>query len=87
MLQIVIFRQPRGVPKICYNHYKSNNSTLEKLRQCFSKVIPATDARSKIAPLEYVINLIFGFIAHTNSFSLESVRRQMISQTQKKTNN
>jgi len=64
-----------------------NNSILEKLRQCFSKVIPATDARSKIAPLEYVINLIFGFVAHTNSFSLESMRRQMISQTQKKTNN
>lgn len=62
-----------------------NNNRLEKLRQCFSQVIPATDARSKIAPLEYVINLIFGFVAHTNSFSLESMRRQMISQTQKKT--
>jgi len=59
-----------------------NESTLEKLRQSFSKVIPATDARSNIAPLEYVINLIFSFVAHTNSFSLESIRRQMISQTE-----
>jgi len=62
----------------------NNTDTLEQLRQCFIEVIPKADARTIIPPLEFVINIIFCFLGDTECTSLESIRRYMKNQTEKK---
>jgi len=61
----------------------NNINTLEQLRQCLTGVIPKTDKRADIQPLEFVINFIFCFLGDTNCVSLESIRRYMKNQTEK----
>jgi hypothetical protein len=46
------------------------------LKQCFEEVIPSKDNRSRISPLEFVVNLIF-IQTDTKVFSLESIRRSL----------
>lgn len=52
---------------------------LQALHQCFAQVVPATDGRSKIAPLEFVVCLVFCYLGDSKSFSLEAIRRHMIN--------
>ena len=62
-----------------------NINTLERLRQCFTGIIPRIDGRSKISPLEFVISFIFCYLGDTECVSLEGIRRQMKNQIQKNT--
>lgn len=43
-------------------------------------MVPSTDARTKINPLAFVVNLIFSFLGDAKTFSLESIRRSMKGQ-------
>ena len=52
---------------------------LKALHQCFAQVVPATDGRSKIQPLEFVVCLVFCYLGDSKSFSLEAIRRHMIN--------
>jgi len=61
----------------------NNINTLEQLRQCFINIIPKTDARTVITPLEFVINLVFCYLGDTQCTSLESIRRQIKNKTEK----
>jgi hypothetical protein len=63
----------------------NNSNTLERLRQCFTGVIPKIDSRSEVSPLEFVINLIFCYFGDTECVSLEAIRRHMKKQTHKNT--
>jgi len=63
----------------------NNINTLERLRQCFAGIIPKNDARSNIAPLEFVISFIFCYSGDTECTSLECIRRHMKNQVQKNT--
>lgn len=56
----------------------NENNILDVLKQCFEKLIPAEDARTKITPLEFTINLVFCYFGDSKTFSLESIRRSMI---------
>ena len=55
------------------------DSILNILKQTFKRVIPAQDKRTKIPHLEFVSGFIFCFLGDTKSFSLEAIRRFMIS--------
>ena len=61
----------------------NNVNILEQLRQCFIDVIPKTDARTVILPLEFVINIIFCYLGDTECVSLEAILWIMKSQTEK----
>ncbi len=52
---------------------------LTVLKQCFETFIPAEDVRTTITPLEFAINLVFCYLGDSKTFSLESIRRSMIS--------
>ena len=52
---------------------------LKALHHCFVQVVPATDSRSKIQPLEFVVCLVFCYLGDSKSFSLEAIRRHMIN--------
>ncbi|MCP4258748.1 MAG: IS4 family transposase [Planctomycetes bacterium] len=55
-------------------------SPLEVLKQCFEKVIPSQDARTKINPLAFVVSLVFCHLGDSKTFSLEAIRRHMKAQ-------
>lgn len=55
-------------------------TTVKVLRQCFRRVLPAEDGRTALSPLNFVTGIIFCFLGDTKSFSLESMRRFLISQ-------
>lgn len=52
---------------------------LKALHHCFTQVVPEKDGRSKIAPLEFVVCLVFCYLGDSKSFSLEAIRRHMIT--------
>ncbi len=56
---------------------------LNKLRLCFANIIPESDGRTKMSPLEYVISTIFCFLGDTECTSLEAIRRSIMNMTQK----
>lgn len=55
-------------------------SPLEVLKQCFEKVVPSQDARTKISPLAFVVSLVFCHLGDSKTFSLEAIRRHMKAQ-------
>ena len=55
----------------------NETNTLEKLKQCFSKIIPDTDSRTKITPLVFVISLVFCHLGDTKRSSLDAIRRNL----------
>lgn len=54
-----------------------NDNILEKIKQSLKMILPSQDARCKISPLEFVVNLVFCYLGDTKTSSLESIRRQM----------
>jgi hypothetical protein len=57
----------------------AKSTILKALRHCFVQVVPGKDGRSKIAPLEFVVCLVFCYLGDSKSFSLEAIRRHMIN--------
>lgn len=56
-------------------------NTLERIKQCFQKILSNhDDARTNISPLHFIASLVFCFMGDSKKFSLESIRRKMISQ-------
>ncbi len=55
-------------------------NALDVLKQCFKKIVPEKDARTKISPLEFVVCLIFCYLGDSKTFSLEAIRRPMKAQ-------
>jgi hypothetical protein len=55
-------------------------SPLEVLKQCFEKVVPSQDTRTKISPLAFVVSLVFCHLGDSKTFSLEAIRRHMKAQ-------
>ena len=55
-------------------------SSLEVLKQCFKKVIPSQDSRTKVSPLAFVVSLVFCHLGDSKTFSLEAIRRHMKAQ-------
>jgi hypothetical protein len=55
-------------------------SPLEVLKQCFEKVVPSQDTRTKISPLAFVVGLVFCHLGDSKTFSLEAIRRHMKAQ-------
>jgi hypothetical protein len=49
------------------------------LKQCFEKIVPSKDARTTINPLEFIVSLVFSYLGDSKTFSLEAIRRSMIS--------
>jgi hypothetical protein len=62
----------------------NENNTLNVLKQCFEKVIPAEDARTTILPLEFIVTLVFCYLGDSKTFSLEAIRRSMMGYLKKK---
>ena len=48
-----------------------------QLKQGIQKIVPATDSRSSIPPLDFVTHLIFCHVSDTKKPCLESIRRSM----------
>ncbi len=61
-----------------------NNDSLEILKIAFEKHVPAPDKRMTITPLEFMVQLIFCYMGDSKTFSLESIRREMMSNLMKK---
>lgn len=61
----------------------NENNILNVLKQCFETFIPAEDARTRITPLEFAINLVFCYLGDSKTFSLESIRRSMMGHLNK----
>ena len=61
----------------------NENNILNVLKQCFETFIPAEDARTRITPLEFAINLVFCYLGDSKTFSLESIRRSMMAHLNK----
>jgi hypothetical protein len=57
-------------------------NTLKKLKQCFGKIIPETDSRTKINPLVFIISLVFSHLVDTQKPSLDAIRRSVKNLTQ-----
>ncbi len=57
----------------------TETTILNTLKQSFEKVVPKHDGRVKLPHLEFLSGLIFFFLGNTKSFSLESMRRDLIS--------
>lgn len=57
----------------------NKNNVLNVLKQCFETFIPAKDARTTVTPLALTINLVFFCLGDSKTFSLESIRRSMMS--------
>ena len=55
-------------------------TTLKALKQSFRCVLPASDKRTVLPPLEFVTGLVFCFLSDTKSFSLEAIRRFLMAQ-------
>lgn len=52
---------------------------LHVLKQCFEAVIPAKDSRTTVTHLEFIVSLVFCYLGDSKTFSLESIRRSMMS--------
>jgi hypothetical protein len=61
------------------DHTIHENNILNVLKQCFETAVPAKDARTAVTHLAFVVNLVFCFLGDSKTFSLETVRRSMIS--------
>jgi hypothetical protein len=57
----------------------NENHPLVVLKRCFEKVVPSEDARTTINPLEFIVGLVFCYLGDSKSFSLEAIRRSMMS--------
>ena len=53
-------------------------NTLDVLKQCFEEVVPTDDNRTTIAPLSFVVCLVYTYLGDSKTFSLEAIRRGMI---------
>ena len=54
-------------------------STLNVIKQCFQKILPDNDPRTKISHLDFIVALVFSYLGDSKMFSLEAIRRNMIS--------
>lgn len=61
-----------------------NNNSLEVLKQAFEKHAPPPDKRTNISPLEFMVQLVFCYMGDSKTFSLESIRREMMGNLMKK---
>lgn len=61
-----------------------NNDSLEILKRAFENHVPAPDKRMTITPLEFMVQLIFCYMGDSKTFSLESIRREMMGNLMKK---
>ncbi len=52
---------------------------LKKLRKCFEDAIPSADRRTKMPHLNFVCGIVFCFLGDSKSFSLEALRRSLMS--------
>ena len=57
----------------------TQSNPLEVLKQAFEKIIPSQDARTTVTPLECVVGLVFCYLGDSKTFSLESIRRFMVT--------
>ena len=55
-------------------------TTLRSLKQSFQRILPASDGRMKLSPVQFVSGLVCCFLGDSKSFGLESIRRFMMSQ-------
>ena len=53
----------------------ATRNTLEVLKQCFEEVVPRHDKRTTIAPLSFVVCLVYTYLGDSKTFSLEAIRR------------
>ncbi len=60
----------------------NTGNTLDVLKQCFEEVVPTEDKRSTIGPLSFVGCLVYCYLGDSKTFSLEAIRRFMLSQLQ-----
>ena len=56
----------------------ATRNTLEVLKQCFEEVVPRHDKRTTIAPLSFVVCLVYTYLGDSKTFSLEAIRRGMM---------
>jgi hypothetical protein len=57
----------------------NENNPLVILKQCFEKIVPTKDSRTTINPLEFIVSLVFCYLGDSKTFSLEAIRRSMMS--------
>ncbi len=62
----------------------ANRNTLDVLKQCFEKVVPANDERAGIGPLSFVVCLVHSYLGDAKTNSLEAIRRFTMKHTGKK---
>ena len=60
------------------------NLNLLALKECFKEMVPNEDSRSRINPFDFVVALVFSFLGDSKSNSIESIRRSMMIQLNKK---
>ena len=58
----------------------TKRTTLNTVKQSFRRVLPASDKRTVLPPLDFVTGLVLCFLSDTKSFSLESIRRFLMAQ-------
>ena len=56
----------------------ATRNTLDVLKQCFEEVVPRHDKRTTIAPLSFVVCLVYTYLGDSKTFSLEAIRRGMM---------
>ncbi len=61
----------------------ANRNTLDVLKQCFEKVVPADDGRAEIGPLSFVVCLVHCYLGDAKTASLEAIRRFTMKHTGK----
>lgn len=54
-------------------------TTLKVIKQCFHKILPDNDSRTKISHLNFIVALVFCYLGDSKMFSLEAIRRNLIS--------
>ena len=50
----------------------ATRNTLEVLKQCFEEVVPRHDKRTTIAPLSFVVCLVYTYLGDSKTFSPRS---------------
>ena len=56
----------------------ATRNTLDVLKRCFEEVVPRHDKRTTIAPLSFVVCLVYTYLGDSKTFSLEAIRRGMM---------
>ena len=57
----------------------SERTHFDIIKECFSKVLPnKEDKRTKIQPLDFIVNLVFCYFGDSRTFSLEAIRRAIM---------